>query len=169
MRARLEQNVHRLLERASHQRSIFHAIDAVSGDRHQVASARHHVAQNAQVPVIHIRSVKLNHAAQLSQQSRSRRLDAEQLERLHQIICQAPREVDALVAHHLRHVHTLGVEHPLILVVVPVYRVHNLLRLPQKHLLDVLHAAQRHVHQAGLHPLQEIRGIVVDSHHRAAC
>jgi len=49
-----EQDVNSLFETALLQRTMVSAVDPVAGDGHEMTAARHCVAQNRQVPIIHV-------------------------------------------------------------------------------------------------------------------
>jgi hypothetical protein len=61
------EDVHRLLERAAHERPRLDAVDAVARDGHEVPAVRHHLDENREVAVVDVRPVKLDHPAELLQ------------------------------------------------------------------------------------------------------
>ena len=52
--SRVQQDVHRLLKGAPHQRAGVLSVDAVPRDGHQVAAVGHDVAQDGEVPVVDV-------------------------------------------------------------------------------------------------------------------
>lgn len=71
MRAAPEQDVHGLLEAALLQGPVVCAVDAVPRDGHEMTAAGHRLAQNRQVPVVHVRPIKLDHTAHLLEAQQS--------------------------------------------------------------------------------------------------
>ena len=143
-RRSLHEDVHRLLERASHQRSSLHAVDAVSRDAHEMASVGHHLDQDGEVAVVDVRAVKLDDAAKLLEEGVAHRLDAEHLNHLDEVVRGGPGEIDVLVVHHLEQVDALGVQHPLGALGEGLrHRVEAQgVRLSDEHLADIRDAAK---------------------------
>ena len=148
-RRRLHEDVHRLLERAAHQGSRLHAVDAVPGDGHEVPAVRHHLDQDGEVAVVDVGAVELDDAAEFLQQRVAHRLDAENLNHLDEVVRRRPGEVHVLVVHHLEQVHALRVQLPLgrlrerLRLRVQAHDV----RLADEHLADVRDPAQAQVRQ----------------------
>ena len=59
----LHQNVHGLLEGATHERARLDAIDAVSRDGEDVPAVSHHVAQHGEVAIVDVAAVELDDGA----------------------------------------------------------------------------------------------------------
>jgi hypothetical protein len=80
------EDVHCLLEGAPHERAGVVAVDAVARDGHHVTAVGHDLRQDSQVAVVHVRPVELDHVAELAQERVARRLDAQHLDHLAQVV-----------------------------------------------------------------------------------
>ena len=141
--ARRHQDVHCLLEAAAHKGARVLSVDAVPGDGHEMAAVGHHIAQNCDVAVVHVRAVELNHVAELGHQGQAGCLDAEHLDDLDDVVRSRAGMVDPLVWEHIHQVYPLRVQHPLRGGGETAFvRRHRLLGLPQSDLADVRHSLQ---------------------------
>jgi len=74
------------------------AIDAVPRDGQQVAARGHDVAQDGEVPVVDVGSVKLDDGTQLLEELVADGLDAEHLDDLDHVVGDRATRVDAFLA-----------------------------------------------------------------------
>lgn len=109
--------------------------------------------------VVHIGTIKLDHAPHLLHQGSSGSLNAQRLNDVWQVVAHSTSVVHTRKAHDLLKVDTLSIQHPFILLEVALavlWPHHQATDIPDGHLLDTLNALQLDLAQhAALNLLQE--------------
>lgn len=108
----IQQDVHGLFERASHQGAGLHSIDTVTSDGHQVASVGHHVGQRGQVTIVDVRTIERNHVTNFREQSSSRGFDSQTIVDFSDVVGSGGHSVDVSVAQHRQQVGSFGDQLP---------------------------------------------------------
>lgn len=90
-----QKNLHRLLKGATHEGSSVRAIDTVASNGHDVSPGCHHIAQNAQVTGVDIRSIKRQDLSQFAQNRSSSGFNAQNFENLGESVAVGSRCIDA--------------------------------------------------------------------------
>mmetsp|Transcript_6767 Transcript_6767/g.19786 ORF Transcript_6767/g.19786 Transcript_6767/m.19786 type:complete len:269 (-) Transcript_6767:4030-4836(-) len=165
----IQQNIHSLLETATHEGSRVLPVDSMPRDSHEVTPVGHHIAKNGQVAVVHIRPVKLDHAPQLVLQRVPACLDTKDLHDFWDVVTCRSRVVHTWVVHYLKKVDSLGVQHPLLFGIIAILAWESSLGVTKGHLLDIRNPLQNElVQQVDLNLSQElvvIRGIIFTACH----
>lgn len=86
----------------------------MASDRHQMAPVGHGVAENGQVPVIHIRTIERYDSTEFIQQSFPHSLDAQHLNDLAQVITCRPGRIHILVSQHSQQIDTFCIQRPFL-------------------------------------------------------
>mmetsp|Transcript_26864 Transcript_26864/g.76935 ORF Transcript_26864/g.76935 Transcript_26864/m.76935 type:complete len:782 (+) Transcript_26864:965-3310(+) len=143
----VHQDLDGLLEGALHPRAHVRSVDAVARDGHQVAAVAHHVAHRTHMSVVYIRAVERDDHADVEEEGLPRGLDTQHLQDLHDVVALQALEIHFWEQHHLLHVDTICVQHPLLVsleltlhLVVLVDRL-----LAHEDLLDADDALQGHL------------------------
>jgi len=142
-----EQDVHRLLKGAAHERAGVIAVDPMAGDGHEEAAVRHDVGEDGQVAVVHVRAVKLNHTTHLAEKLVAGRLHAQHLNHLRNVVAHGASEVHVGMAQNLSQVDALRVQDPLRDLGVAALAAHDLVSLSDEHLFDHLDPLQLQLRQ----------------------
>ncbi len=74
----------------------------MASDSHEVPTPCHTVAQNSEMPVVHIGPIKLNHTTQLFQQCVPSSFNAQDINGLNDVVAGGPGVVNSRHAHHLQ-------------------------------------------------------------------
>jgi len=109
----LHQNIHSLLEGASHEGSGVLPIDPVPRDGHQVTLGRHHVTQHRQVPVVHVNTVEGEHHVHFLFHTLSDSLNTKARENLTNIIRTGPYRVNISLCQNLHQCSSVRLKQPL--------------------------------------------------------
>mmetsp|Transcript_19552 Transcript_19552/g.31823 ORF Transcript_19552/g.31823 Transcript_19552/m.31823 type:complete len:341 (+) Transcript_19552:1226-2248(+) len=86
----------------------------MSSDGHHVPSIGHDVAHRSEVSVVHIGTVEGDDHPHVEEQGLAGGFDAQDVEDLHDVIALQTVEVHLGKEHHFFHVHSVGVQHPLL-------------------------------------------------------
>ena len=126
-----------------------------------MAAVCHRLAENGKVAIVHIRAIKLDNAAELLQKRVSCSLNAQHLNHLIQVIGKDARVIHPVKGHHFFQGHALGVEHPLLLLLVhrnvTVRVQRSPFHLSDENLIDAVDALQLEViHELRLDNPQEV-------------
>ncbi|GIX63995.1 secretin receptor [Babesia caballi] len=146
---RVDERLQGLLETALDHRPAVGAVQPVARDGHDVPLLGHDVAQQRQVPIVHVAAVEADDGPELAQQRHARGLDAEHVEYLANVVRNGALRVHAGYGQHVLQVAPVGVQHPLTDALEPPVGlvVLGLGLLAHVNLGNLRHAAQLHVHQ----------------------
>jgi hypothetical protein len=109
----VHQHVHRFLEGASHQSAGVLSVDAVTRDGHQVTFGGHDVAQQSEMPVVHVQTVELQHGVHFFLDGFTNGFDSQHRENLADVVGEGPDGIDVSFGENLHHAGAVSFEQPL--------------------------------------------------------